>query len=287
MIPRGRTGVSGMLRKQQETAYRLLEGPAEGDPQRQAVIAFLFTLITVSVIIVFLETETEFYAAYSGVLWGITLCAVAVFSVEYVLRLWACTLNPAYADPVKGRLRYLVTPLALFDLIAILPFNLPMVLPMDLLVLRLFRLTRVFTVLKMGRFSNAWNSLTYTVRSRKEELVVSAVFIFIILAVSSTVMYYIENPAQPQKFSSIPQTMWWGVVTLSTVGYGDMYPITPLGKLVGSLVAISGICLFALPAGIIAAGFVEALHHRKGWEQEKNGGKNGGDREDPPREGRT
>ena len=126
-------------------------------------------------------------------------------------------------------------------------------------------------------FSSAWDSLTYTIKSRKEELLISAVLIFMVLAVSSTVMYYIENPAQPQKFSSIPQTMWWGVVTLSTVGYGDIYPITPLGKLVGSMVAISGIALFALPAGIIAAGLVESLHHRKGWDREENEGKAGGD----------
>jgi voltage-gated potassium channel len=273
-----------MLRKYQETAYRLLEGPAEGDLPRQLVIAFLFTLISLSVVIVFLETESGFYAAYGDILWSITLFAVGVFSVEYLLRVWVSPLNPAYADPVKGRLRYMVSPLALFDLLAILPFYIPMVLPMDLLVLRLFRLTRVFTVLKLGRFSNAWDSLTYTVRSRKEELLISAVLIFMVLAVSSTVMYYIENPAQPQKFSSIPQTMWWGVVTLSTVGYGDMYPITPLGKFVGALVAISGIALFALPAGIIAAGLVESLHHRKGWDMEKNGGGPGDERGETARE---
>ena len=269
--------MEGENRKYREQAYRLLEGPAEGDLPRQVVIAFLFTLISVSVITIFLETETEFYAAYGDILWSITIFAVAVFSVEYLLRLWVCTLNPLYSDPVRGRLRYMVSPLALFDLVAILPFYIPMVLPMDLLVLRLFRLTRVFTVLKMGRFSRAWDSLTYTVKSRKEELLISGVLIFMVLAVSSTVMYYIENPAQPQKFSSIPQTMWWGVVTLSTVGYGDIYPITPLGKLVGSMVAISGIALFALPAGIIAAGLVESLHHRKGWDREENEGKAGGD----------
>jgi voltage-gated potassium channel len=265
-----------MLRKYQARAYQLLEGPAEGDLPRQVVIAFLFILISVSVVIVFLETESWVYATYGDILMAITLFAVAVFSVEYLLRLWVCTLNPAYASPVRGRLRYMVSPLAIFDLLAILPFYIPLVLPMDLLVLRLFRLTRVFTVLKLGRFSNAWNSLTYTVRSKKEELVISAVLIFMVLAVSSTVMYYLEYPVQPEKFSSIPQTMWWGVVTLSTVGYGDMVPVTPLGKFVGSLVAISGIALFALPAGIIAAGFVESIHHRKGWEMEKNGGKDGG-----------
>lgn len=265
-----------MVRRYQETAYRLLEGPAEGYLPRQIIIAFLFILISLSVVIVFLETESWVYARYGDTLWAITLFCVAIFSVEYILRLWVCTLNPAYSDPVRGRLRYMVTPLALFDLLAILPFYIPLVLPMDLLVLRIFRLTRVFTVLKLGRCSNAWNSISYTVRSRKEELLISAVLIFMILAVSSTVMYYIENPAQPQKFSSIPQTMWWGVVTLSTVGYGDMYPVTPLGKLVGSLVAISGIALFALPAGILAAGLVESLHHRKGWNLEGNDEKAGG-----------
>jgi voltage-gated potassium channel len=265
-----------MFRKHQETAYRLLEGPAEGDLPRQIVIAFLFILISVMVTIVFLETESGFYAEYEEILLAITLFAVAVFSVEYLLRLWVCTLNPAYADPVRGRLSYMVSPLALFDLLAILPFYLPLVMPVEFLVLRIFRLTRVFTVLKMGRFSKAWDSLTYTVRSRKEEILISGVLIFMVLAVSSTAMYYIENPAQPQKFSSIPSTMWWGVVTLSTVGYGDIYPITPLGKFVGSLVAISGIALFALPAGIIASGLVESLHHRKGWDQETNGGRDQG-----------
>lgn len=264
-----------MLRKYQETAYRLLEGPADGDLPRKIVIAFLFILISLNVFIVIFETETGFYNENAGLFGAIVLFSLVVFSIEYVLRLWACTLSPAYADPVRGRLRYLATPLALFDLVAILPFYLamaiPVFIPVDLLVLRVFRLTRIFTVLKLGRFSQAWDSLSYTVRSKKEELLISAVLVFMVLVVSSTVMYYVENPAQPQKFSSIPQTMWWGVVTLSTVGYGDMYPVTPLGKLIGAVVAVSGIGLFALPAGIIAAGLVESVHHRRECSSEGDG----------------
>jgi voltage-gated potassium channel len=251
-----------MFEKYQQTGYRLLEGPADRDLPRKIVIAFLFSLISLNVFIVIIETEPGVYAAYAPILQAIVLFSLVAFTVEYLLRFWVCTLNPAYTSPVLGRLRYAATPLALFDLIAILPFFIPLVLPFDLLVLRIFRLTRVFTVLKMGRFSRAWDSLAFTLRSRKEELFIAAILIFMTLAVSSTLMYYIENPAQPQKFSSIPNTMWWGVVTLSTVGYGDIYPITPLGKLVGAVVALSGIALFALPAGIIAAGLVESVQHR-------------------------
>jgi voltage-gated potassium channel len=251
-----------MQRTFQETAYRLLEGPAERDLPRKIVIAFIFTLISLNVLVVFLETENGLLATIGPALQAITLFSIGAFSIEYLLRLWVSPLNPAYASPVRGRFRYIVSPLALFDLIAILPFFIPLALPLDLRVLRIFRLTRVFTVLKLGRFSNAWASLSYTVRTRKEELLIAGILIFMVLAVSSTLMYYIENPAQPQKFSSIPSTMWWGVVTLSTVGYGDIYPITPLGKFVGAFVALSGIALFALPAGIIAAGLVESVHYR-------------------------
>jgi voltage-gated potassium channel len=261
-----------MLPELKETVYRLLEGPADHDLPRKIVVYSLFFLISLNVLIVFLETENGFAATYGPILQVIILSSVGIFTVEYLLRLWVCNRNPAYGS-AGGRLRYAVTPLALFDLIAILPFYLPLVLPIDLLVFRIFRLTRVFTVLKMGRFSNAWASLSYTMRSRKEELAIAGILIFMILTVSSTLMYYIENPAQPTKFSSILQTMWWGVVTLSTVGYGDMYPITPLGKVLGSLVAVSGISLFALPAGIIAAGLIESLHHQDAGNRENRGGK--------------
>jgi voltage-gated potassium channel len=260
-----------MFQKYKELAYRLLEGPAKGDLVRKGIIAFLFFLISLNVLIVFVETESGLYAAYASILQVITVFSFGFFTVEYLLRLWVCTLNPAYASPVRGRLRYAVSALALFDLIAILPFYIPLAIPFDLRVLRIFRLTRIFTVLKLGRFSNAWDSLTYTVRTRKEELFIAAILIFMTLVVSSTVMFYIENPAQPDKFSSILHTLWWGVVTLSTVGYGDMYPITPLGKLVGGVVALSGIALFALPAGIIAAGLVESLHHRNKEDVGKRG----------------
>jgi voltage-gated potassium channel len=251
-----------MTGKLKDTVYRLLEAPADNDIVRKCVIYFLFVLITLNVLIVLLETEHDFYLQYQNIFFWLTLISVGIFTIEYLLRIWICTKNPLYQSPIKGRLRYAITPLALFDLLAILPFYIPFLLPFDLRVLRIFRLTRVFTVLKMGRFSHAWDTFAFVVRTKKEELIIAGIIIFMVLTISSSAMYYIEHDAQPEKFSSIPDAMWWGVVTLSTVGYGDVYPITPVGKIIGAIVALSGIALFALPAGILVAGLVESIQLR-------------------------
>lgn len=251
-----------MFRRYQEKGYQLLEAPANNNVARKVVVYFLFFIISLNIMVVILETEHDFYLANEGVFTLVTILSIGVFSVEYILRLWVCTVNPRYHSPLLGRVRYALTPLAIFDLLAIMPFYVPLLIPFDLRVLRIFRLTRVFSVLKMGRFSNAWDTFSQVLRSKKEELVISVIVIFIVLTISSTAMYYLEHQVQPDKFSSISNAMWWGVVTLSTVGYGDVYPVTPLGKLVGSIVALSGIALFALPAGIIVTGLVENLQKK-------------------------
>jgi voltage-gated potassium channel len=249
-------------RTYQEKFYQLLEAPANHNLARKLVVYFLFIMISANILVVFLETVQPVYQEYETILLIFTYVSIGIFTIEYFLRLWVCTLRPEYESPIQGRVRYAITPLAIFDLLAILPFYIPLLLPFDLRVLRIFRLTRVFTVLKLGRFSNAWETFAYVLRTKKEELIISGIIIFMVLTISSTAMYFIEHSVQPEKFSSIFDAMWWGVVTLSTVGYGDVYPITPLGKLVGAVVALSGIALFALPAGIIVAGLVECVHVR-------------------------
>lgn len=245
-----------------ERCFELLESEANHDNARKAIIYFLFILISLNVLMVVLETEQGLYEQYIFFFFLFEIISIIIFSIEYMLRLWVCTFNPDYSAPISGRLRYALSPLALIDLLAILPFFIPFVIPLDLRILRMVRLTRVFRVLKLGRFSHAWETFSVVLRSRAEELIVSIIIIFMILTISSSVMYFVEHDAQPDKFSSIPAAMWWGVVTLSTVGYGDIYPITQTGKLIGAIVAISGIALFALPAGIIVAGFVENVHIR-------------------------
>ncbi|MDQ3101703.1 MAG: potassium channel family protein, partial [Bacteroidota bacterium] len=116
---------------------------------------------------------------------------------------------------------------------------------------------------KLARYMNALNMIRHVFKEKREELTISLIFTLFILLMTSAMMYYVENAAQPEAFVSIPQTMWWGIATLTTVGYGDVYPITPLGKLLGGAIALIGVGLFALPAGILASGFGEELAHKK------------------------
>ena len=191
--------------------------------------------------------------------------SVAVFSVEYVLRIWSCVEEPAYAKPILGRLRFALTPLAIVDVLAVLPFYLPF-LSMDLRVLRMFRLLRIMRIMriaKLARYSDSLQMLLRVLKTRRDPLL-SAVFILVILLiVASSLMYYAEHDAQPETFSSIPAAMWWAAATLTTVGYGDACPITPIGKVMASVVAVLGIGMFALPTGILGAGFLEDMADRK------------------------
>ncbi len=224
----------------------------------------LLALITLNVLCVIFETVDFFESRYRSFFWDFEVFSVAVFTVEYILRAWSCTTNERYAQPVRGRLRYLVSFLALVDLFAILPFYLPMLIPLDLRFLRAVRLFRLFRLFKVARYSSALSSLGEVLKAKRAELGITVLTLLIFLLLASAVMYDIEHEAQPQAFPNIPSAMWWGVATLTTVGYGDIYPATPLGKIVGSVIALAGIGLFALPAGIIASGFAERLHNKKG-----------------------
>ena len=184
-----------------------------------------------------------------------------VFSIEYVLRVWTADLNSKFRKPITGNLQYMRTPLAVIDLLAILPFYLPF-FGIDLRLLRVLRMFRIFRLFKIARYLTALSLINKVVRQKKEELMISLIFTFFPLLITSTLMYHVENEAQPENFSSIPETMWWGIATLTTVGYGDVFPVTPIGKFLGGFIAVIGIGLFALPTGILASGFSEELSRK-------------------------
>lgn len=223
---------------------------------------FIITLIVGNVIAMLLESIEPLRQKYTVEFQYFEVFSVTVFTLEYILRIWTATINTNFAAPIKGRLKYALTPLALVDLLAILPFFLPFV-GVDLRLLRVLRIFRVFRVFKIARYVTALALINRVVNQKKEELVISLIFTLFLLLITSTLMYYIENEAQPENFSSIPETMWWGIATLTTVGYGDIYPITPLGQFLGGVIAVIGIGLFALPTGILASGFSEELSNRK------------------------
>jgi len=241
--------------------FEILEASQEDDRLSRVVDLSILGLIALSVIAVLLETVRPVYQEFASAFRTFEVFSVSVFSIEYVLRVWSCTENPRYEHPLYGRLRFIVSPMGLIDLLAIAPFYVASY--MDLRILRALRLFRLFRIAKVTRYSSVLNTFGRVLRAKKEELVIMLSFTVMLLLISSAVMYLVENPAQPEKFSSIPTAMWWGITTLTTVGYGDAYPVTPLGKILASVIAVMGIGLFALPAGILGSAFMEDLQHRK------------------------
>lgn len=189
--------------------------------------------------------------------------SVAVFSVEYLLRVWTCVEATQFARPLLGRLRFVLSPRALIDAMAIAPAYLPGDGFLDLRFARIVRLIRLLRIFKMARYSDTLRSFGSVAQQKRTELGLILFFLSVLVVLSASAMYFVEHAAQPGVFSSIPAAMWWAVATLTTVGYGDIYPVTPIGKFLGSIIALLGIGFFALPAGILAAAFADELGKRK------------------------
>ena len=252
-----------------EKVYEILKSPPQPDnPKGQFVANALTLLIILNVIAAVLETDAGIYKQYGYVLDMLALVSVMIFIVEYILRVWCCTENPRYQAPLTGRLRYMATPIVLIDLLVILPFLMLPFLVAYPGTFWLVRFSRIFWILKIGHYSRSLKKFTQVLKSKKGEIFIAFFAMLVLLILASALEYLAERQVQPEKFSSVIATLWWGVETLATIGYGDMVPVTQMGKFIAGIVALLGIGLFALPAGILASGFVEALHKN---EEEKTG----------------
>ena len=225
--------------------------------------SFIITLIILNVVAVVLETVPSIHDEYMEFFKVFDLVSVIIFSVEYVLRVWSSNHDPRYKHSIYGRLRYMFSVDALIDLLAILPYYVNVFVGFDLRILRILRLLRFLRLFRLTAYMHSAQMVRNIFRSRANELKLALVLILFFIIIASCLIYFAEHLAQPDDFSSIPATMWYAVVTATSIGYGDMVPITALGKTISSIISLAGLPVFALPAGIITAGFIEEFRKTK------------------------
>jgi voltage-gated potassium channel len=256
-----RTRSGKRLGRIRHRVYEVLEQARPGDALARRIHFVLVVTILASVAAVVLESVPD-YARQAGTFFiAVEIGSVAIFTIEYVLRLWAAIEYPPFRhiSPVKARLRYAATGGSIIDLLTILPFYLAMLVPADLRVLVVFRLLRV---LKLARYSTGIRSLYEAVYAERRALLGCLVILMAVMLTAASLMSLAEGHVQPEKFGTIPAAMYWAIITLTTTGYGDAVPITPLGKIIAGAAAIMGIAMLALPVGIIATAFAEVIHRR-------------------------
>lgn len=220
--------------------------------------AALVVVILIATLAAIVETEPTIMAGHRATFRAIEYGFGTLFLLEYLARLWTAAENAGEGSAWRARLRFILSPWSLIDLLVVLVSFAPLVLANGQM-LRLLRLFRILRLAKLGRMSSAMQHLVHAIASRRLELALTGVIATGLLIFGATALYWIEGRVQPDQFGSIPRALWWAIVTLTTIGYGDAYPITVGGKIVAAFVAICGIGLIAMPTGILAAAFSEAM----------------------------
>ena len=253
-------------------AYRQLEPSAWRGKGLSPVNLFLVFLIILAVIEAVIDTEPMISRGREQLLSDIELGLGLIFLVEYAARVWVAVENPACQGSRFPRLRYMMSPIAIIDLLAVLPALFAFGGGPSLL-LRFFRVLRMLRLAKLGRTSKAFQHIRDALFDRRHEFALILGMLMITILISASMLYLAEADAQPDKFGSIPRSLWWAIVTLTTVGYGDVYPVTALGRFFAGIIAITGVTLIALPTGLFAASFTEAMERQRRKDEEAAGEK--------------
>lgn len=261
-----------MYHKTKKKVHSLLHPEIVGDSHWDRIInIFIIILIVLNVTAVMLETVKEIDDPLKNFFHDFDVVSVIIFTIEYILRVWSSNHDPRYQHSVYGRLRYMVSPAALIDLIAILPFYVFLFIPhqgytgvgSDFRLFRILRLLRFFRLFRLTAYTKSTKLVLNVFKSRFHDLMLAFVMTSFLIIIAACMVYFAEHDAQPDKFSSIPATIYWAVITLTTVGYGDMIPITLMGKIFTVLIVLAGVALLALPAGIITSGFIDEIRRSR------------------------
>ena len=251
------------MKNYQSVKKRVFEiiSKAENGDRVSAVFDWcIMGLIGLSVVSIVLESFAEVYEQWHPFFHVLEIITVVVFTVEYILRIWTADL--LYPESKHPRLRYCFSFMAIIDLLAIMHFYLPFIVDLRFLrMMRMFRLFRLLRVFKLGRYFEALQVIVRVIRESGPQLIMSVVICFFVMLFSAIIMYEVEHPVQPEQFPNVISSLWWAICTLTTVGYGDVYPITAVGRFLASLISLVGIGIIAIPTGIIAAGFSHAIGH--------------------------
>ena len=234
-----------------------------GPKQRTSVFnRSIAAAIIISIFFSIIATEEAIQAKYGDHLIRLDWIIAILFCIEYCIRLWVSPLDGRYGKGIRGIVNYVLSPLAMIDVIAILPTFLGIISP-ELYTLRVFRLVRIGKIGRSRRFKEGLYYFNQAIKSKTQELQISATYTLMLVLLSSTFMYLTESKVQPELFGSIPRCIWWAIMTVTTVGYGDAIPVTGLGKVIASATALMGIGVIAIPVGILAAGFSESFRKKK------------------------
>lgn len=244
-----------------QRVHEILEDNRDGDTLSLAVNVVLIFLILTNVVAFAVGTIPAFGERYGEALRWFNVISVIIFTIEYALRIWSAVESPVLRalPPWRARLGFAARPMQLIDLAAIAPFYLSLFFAIDLRILRVLRL---FRFLKLARYSPALVSIGRVIVNERRALVGALMVMITLLLFASTGIYFLERDAQPDVFSSIPASAWWALATLTTVGYGDVVPVTAAGKMLGGLFMVFGLGMFALPIGIVASGFAQEANRR-------------------------
>jgi len=256
-----------MYRKFKAKVFEVIQPAEDGKLASRIFDCSIMFLIAVSMVSIFVVTFpipwrlAHAFETFEKI-------SIIIFTVEYLLRIWTSDFLFPEEKRLSALKKYVFSGMAIIDLLAILPFYLPMLFPIKLLGLRALRLVRLLRICKLSRYSESLAYIGIVFKSKARDIVASFFVVFLLLIVASLLIYYAEHDAQPESFKNAFSGLWWAVATLTTVGYGDIYPVTVFGRIIGALIAILGIGMVAIPTGIISSGFVEHLQARNNKDDE-------------------